>query len=66
MVDQIALSQELPVSLAGVSAEKPLIDRVVNNFDAGGRDANSFSTSLLVKLETAKIRAAPFSARWVR
>ncbi len=36
MVDQIALRQELPVGLGGVSAQKAFVDRVVHHFDAVG------------------------------
>ena len=67
MVDEVAFRQELAIGVAGVAAQEALIDRVVNHFESSrNRISSSFSTSLLVKLETAKIRAALFSARWVR
>ena len=67
MVDQVAFRQQLAIGVAGVAAQEALIDRVVNHFDPARTGCRTASPlSLLVKLETAKIRAAPFSARWVR
>ena len=62
----VALGNQLAVGRAGVSVKESLVDRVVDHLDAPGGMPNSFSISILVKFETAKMRAAPRRTRLVQ